>query len=199
MASQNTPSIGTTAPTTNPASPRTQTRLPAHRPLNSTPRPNAHHQLRAQTPQQRQTTGSTTTTITSTPAEPINQPPTLVLHLRADSDTQSRRRIQWTEDTVDNEGMGKKKSKVCCIYHRTRDFGESSSEDESSSDADASDSDAGGDAGDGARRCGHGHRHKGKHDTRRRKDGEPDDNKSLPRRASPNAYEKQPHVHRRDG
>ncbi|KAA8907879.1 hypothetical protein TRICI_004886 [Trichomonascus ciferrii] len=54
----------------------------------------------------------------------------------------SRRQVRWTEDVVDNEHMNKKKSKICCIYRRPKDFGESSSE---SSDSD-SDSD-----------CGHDH------------------------------------------
>ncbi|AHL30100.1 protein phosphatase inhibitor [Encephalitozoon intestinalis ATCC 50506] len=26
------------------------------------------------------------------------------------------RRVTWTKETVDNEGLGKKKSKICCIY-----------------------------------------------------------------------------------
>ncbi|CCI74102.1 ECU05_0185 [Encephalitozoon cuniculi GB-M1] len=26
------------------------------------------------------------------------------------------RHVTWTEETVDNEGLGKKKSKICCIY-----------------------------------------------------------------------------------
>ncbi|CAD8113262.1 unnamed protein product [Paramecium primaurelia] len=26
--------------------------------------------------------------------------------------------VQWTEDTVDNEDLGKLKSKICCIYHK---------------------------------------------------------------------------------
>jgi protein phosphatase 1 regulatory subunit 11 len=56
----------------------------------------------------------------------------------------SRRQVRWTEDVVDNEHMNKKKSKICCIYRRPKDFGESSSE---SSDSD-SDSD-----------CGHDHHH----------------------------------------
>lgn len=33
-----------------------------------------------------------------------------------------RRTVRWTEDTVDNEGLGKKKSKICCIFHKRRDF-----------------------------------------------------------------------------
>ena len=28
----------------------------------------------------------------------------------------TRKRVTWTEDTVDNEHMGKKKSNICCIY-----------------------------------------------------------------------------------
>ena len=30
------------------------------------------------------------------------------------------KRVTWSEDTVDNEGMGKKKSNICCIYHRPK-------------------------------------------------------------------------------
>lgn len=26
------------------------------------------------------------------------------------------RRVTWTEQTVDNEGMGRRSSKICCIY-----------------------------------------------------------------------------------
>ncbi|KAJ6016697.1 Type 1 phosphatases regulator ypi1 [Penicillium sp. IBT 35674x] len=52
----------------------------------------------------------------------------------------SSRRIRWSEDVVDNEGMGKKSSKVCCIYHKARPVGESSSESESSSSSSDSDS-----------------------------------------------------------
>lgn len=51
---------------------------------------------------------------------------------------QSKAKVAWDEDVVDNEGCGKKKSKICCIYHKPRRFDESSDE---SSDSDASDSD----------------------------------------------------------
>lgn len=37
-------------------------------------------------------------------------------------------RVRWREDTVDNEGMNKKKSKCCCVYQKPLQFGESSSE-----------------------------------------------------------------------
>ncbi|EFW23388.1 Type 1 phosphatases regulator ypi1 [Coccidioides posadasii str. Silveira] len=50
-----------------------------------------------------------------------------------------RRHIRWAEDVVDNEGQGKKSSKVCCIYHKPREVGESSSESDSS-DSDSSES-----------------------------------------------------------
>jgi len=56
----------------------------------------------------------------------------------------TRQSVVWGEDVVDNEGCGKKKSKICCIYHKPRRFDESSSESESGSDADSDDS------------CGHG-------------------------------------------
>merc|ERR1711988_105706 len=39
------------------------------------------------------------------------------------------KKITWTEDTVDNEGLGKKKSKCCCQYQKPRaDLEESSSD-----------------------------------------------------------------------
>ncbi|ODV89611.1 hypothetical protein CANCADRAFT_46027 [Tortispora caseinolytica NRRL Y-17796] len=56
-------------------------------------------------------------------------------------DTSSRRTVRWVEDTVDNEHLNKKKSKICCIYHRPKAFDESSDEDSSSSDSDSSSSD----------------------------------------------------------
>ena len=39
--------------------------------------------------------------------------------------------VTWAEDTVDNEGAGKMKSKKCCIFKKKRQFGESSSEEDS--------------------------------------------------------------------
>merc|ERR1712142_1205284 len=42
------------------------------------------------------------------------------------------RRVQWAEDTVDNEHMNKKKSKCCCVYKKPLKFGESESEDSDS-------------------------------------------------------------------
>ncbi|RDL39098.1 uncharacterized protein BP5553_03438 [Venustampulla echinocandica] len=108
--------------------------------------------------------------------------------------TGRRTRIQWAEDVVDNEGLGRKKSKVCCIYHPQRGIDESS--DESSSDSSSDDSDSGDDgaarvsrshdrAGGGRGGCGPGH----DHDGHGHKKG-----KKKARAPSPNAYEKMPKV-----
>jgi len=51
--------------------------------------------------------------------------PTVVLRLRK---PRTSREVHWAQDTVDNEGLGKKKSKCCCIYEKPKTFGESSSE-----------------------------------------------------------------------
>ncbi|KAI9849346.1 MAG: hypothetical protein M1837_004806 [Sclerophora amabilis] len=64
------------------------------------------------------------------------------LRLRGASRADQQRGIRWAEDVVDNEGMGKKKSKACCIYHRPRDVNESSSGSSSSSSDSDSDSDS---------------------------------------------------------
>lgn len=48
----------------------------------------------------------------------------------AKNPTRSSRRVSWTSDTVDNELMNKKKSKCCCIFQKTKNWNESSSEDE---------------------------------------------------------------------
>ena len=41
--------------------------------------------------------------------------------------------VKWAEETVDNEHLGRKSSKRCCIFHKNKVFGESDS-DESDSD-----------------------------------------------------------------
>ncbi|XP_045614919.1 LOW QUALITY PROTEIN: E3 ubiquitin-protein ligase PPP1R11 [Procambarus clarkii] len=38
------------------------------------------------------------------------------------------KKVSWTNDTVDNENMGKKKSKCCCVYVKPHEFNESSSD-----------------------------------------------------------------------
>lgn len=69
------------------------------------------------------------------PASSSTGPPTQVLTLREPEDN----RVQWTDDTVDNENMGKQKSNKCCIYKKPRTFGESSSESSYDGNDDSSD------------------------------------------------------------
>ncbi|KAI5302371.1 tRNA methyltransferase, has a role in tRNA modification [Ascosphaera pollenicola] len=125
--------------------------------------------------------------------------PTAVLHLRgvatptsetasAHTDESSRASVQWADDVVDNEGMGKKKSKVCCIYEKPRAVDESSSESDSSSSG--SDSDSGDEQG-GENKPSRSHRHD--HDENDPCNHNHGDKRAKPRRkAPPNAYERQP-------
>jgi protein phosphatase 1 regulatory subunit 11 len=91
------------------------------------------------------TTGSVTTTmtITAVPTTTVETTPShdgevLRLTLRP------RPSVRWDENVTDNEGMGRKSSKRCCIFHKEREFGESSTdssaeEDDNNNDDDASD------------------------------------------------------------
>jgi protein phosphatase 1 regulatory subunit 11 len=160
-------------------------------------------------PQQVQLRGSGTATPTSTHgSQTILQTnagpsaPSGTLRLRAEP--QERRGIRWAEDVVDNEGMGKKSSKVCCIYHKPHEPGDSDSD--SSSSSSDSDSDDEPDlsrarkAGGGGRkgRDGHGHDHDhGDGDCNDKVKGK---GKGKERKPSPNAYERQPkHKSKKDG
>ena len=40
--------------------------------------------------------------------------------------------VRWAAGTVDNEHLGRKSSKKCCVYHKPRAFGESDSDDSDS-------------------------------------------------------------------
>ncbi|GFO48991.1 protein phosphatase 1 regulatory subunit 11 [Plakobranchus ocellatus] len=60
-----------------------------------------------------------------------------VLTLRLQQPGRPEQKVKWSSDTVDNEFMGKKKSKCCCIYEKPKVFGES---DSSSEDEDGDDS-----------------------------------------------------------
>ncbi|KAK5171410.1 Type 1 phosphatases regulator ypi1 [Saxophila tyrrhenica] len=125
-------------------------------------------------------------TITSTTAGP--SVPFGTLRLRAQPE--ERPRVQWAEDVVDNEGMGKKSSKVCCIYHKPHEPGDSESDSDSSSSSDG-DSDSEPDlsrarrAGGSGKGKGRGRKHQHEHEG----DGK---GKGKERKASPNAYERQP-------
>ena len=41
-----------------------------------------------------------------------------------------RNNVQWQPGTIDNENMGKKKSKICCIYNKPHTLDSSSSSDD---------------------------------------------------------------------
>ncbi|WWC70121.1 uncharacterized protein I206_104068 [Kwoniella pini CBS 10737] len=76
--------------------------------------------------------GTAQTEIEAGPStSPPEQPPAGVLKLRGGP--LKKQRVVWTDETVDNEGMGKKKSKICCIYHKPKAFDESSDESSCSS------------------------------------------------------------------
>ncbi|CAK4010189.1 Hypothetical predicted protein [Lecanosticta acicola] len=110
--------------------------------------------------------------------------PSATLRLRASPDQASARHIRWSSDVIDNEGMGKKSSKVCCIYHKPHEPGESDSESSSSSDDDSSD-----DEPDLSRAQRGGGGRGRKHGTGDKGDGK---GKGKERKPSPNAYERQP-------
>ncbi|KAF2204771.1 hypothetical protein GQ43DRAFT_387269 [Delitschia confertaspora ATCC 74209] len=142
--------------------------------------------------------GSTTTIVQPNPVLRLSLPAG-TLRLRAEP--AEERHIQWAADVIDNEGMGRKSSKVCCIYHKPREAGESSDESSSDSSSD-SDSDSEPDNSQarpvGGRRGGkprgrrphdhdHGDGHNPDHD-----EGPSKPRKRPHRKPSPNAYEKMP-------
>ncbi|CAL8083358.1 unnamed protein product [Orchesella dallaii] len=72
------------------------------------------------------TTSQTTLEATARP-EAQESSSTVRLVLRK---PKNKKKVVWTEETVDNEHMNKRKSKCCCIYKKPHVFGESSSESE---------------------------------------------------------------------
>ncbi len=70
---------------------------------------------------------STQTQVETTSQVETAPPPLLMLNLRG------RPQITWAEETVDNEHLGRKSSKRCCIFHKVKKFAESDS-DETSED-----------------------------------------------------------------
>eukprot|EP00568_Trieres_chinensis_P001348 CAMPEP_0183291300 /NCGR_PEP_ID=MMETSP0160_2-20130417/768_1 /TAXON_ID=2839 ORGANISM="Odontella Sinensis, Strain Grunow 1884" /NCGR_SAMPLE_ID=MMETSP0160_2 /ASSEMBLY_ACC=CAM_ASM_000250 /LENGTH=116 /DNA_ID=CAMNT_0025452091 /DNA_START=135 /DNA_END=485 /DNA_ORIENTATION=+ len=72
-----------------------------------------------------------TATMTMTETRTREQEDVLRLTLRPPQ------RVTWDENVEDNEGLGRKSSKRCCIFHKQRPFGESST-DSSDEDSDAS-------------------------------------------------------------
>lgn len=89
----------------------------------------------------------TETVQTSTPPPPQQEGRSLTIKLRK---RKTEKKVEWSSDTVDNEHLGRRSSKCCCIYEKPRQFGESSSESEGEDD----------DEGCGSAHCimGHGRR-----------------------------------------
>lgn len=123
-----------------------------------------------------------------------------VLSLTGEPSTE--RRVQWDDDVIDNEHLNKKKSKICCIFKRQKEFGESSDESSSESDSDSSGSESdggpvskpssgkgkGGSDKDNDGSCGHDHsdpNHQHHHSHRGPK---------KPKRRVLNEYERMPKV-----
>ncbi|KAF9778894.1 phosphatase inhibitor-domain-containing protein [Thelephora terrestris] len=125
----------------------------------------------------------------SNPSHDQGNTPQGVLRLRGGP--RSRPAVVWREDVIDNENMGKKSTKICCIYHKARKFGESSSE-ESSSDSDSE--------------CDHDHhRHQhhrsvqGNGGTEKERNPEGAEVEELESDNEPNAYERPPGWKRKKG
>nr|XP_057904062.1 E3 ubiquitin-protein ligase PPP1R11 [Doryrhamphus excisus] len=93
----------------------------------------------------------TETVETSTPPPPQQEGRSLTIKLRK---RKTEKKVEWSSDTVDNEHLGRRSSKCCCIYEKPRQFGESSSESEGDDDDDE---------GCGSAHCilGHGRRDHG--------------------------------------
>lgn len=75
--------------------------------------------------------GSSGTVTTVVEATETTDGETKVLKLRRrEAKPELRKKVSWTSETIDNEGLGRKKSKCCCIYVKPKKFGESDTESE---------------------------------------------------------------------
>ncbi|KAJ1134884.1 hypothetical protein NDU88_001330 [Pleurodeles waltl] len=72
---------------------------------------------------------NTVTETTCSTSEPENRSLTIKLRKR-----KTDKKVEWSSDTVDNEHLGRRSSKCCCIYEKPRAFGESSTESEDEDD-----------------------------------------------------------------
>ncbi|XP_072531985.1 E3 ubiquitin-protein ligase PPP1R11 [Salminus brasiliensis] len=77
--------------------------------------------------------GPSSETITETvptgapPPPPQQEGRSLTIKLRK---RKTEKKVEWSSDTVDNEHLGRRSSKCCCVYEKPRQFGESSTESE---------------------------------------------------------------------
>lgn len=102
----------------------------------------------AETVQGTSTETITETVPTNTPPPPQQEGRSLTIKLRK---RKTDKKVEWSSDTVDNEHLGRRSSKCCCVYEKPRQFGESSTESEGEDDE-----------GCGSAHCimGHGSRHR---------------------------------------
>ena len=94
-----------------------------------------------------QADGSIAATVTETEAvsqhqletapSPISPRPSGSILLVGRRSMNTERRISWDASVIDNEGMSKKKSKVCCIYKKSGRYDESSDENNNSDENDS--------------------------------------------------------------
>ncbi|KAM9266840.1 LOW QUALITY PROTEIN: E3 ubiquitin-protein ligase PPP1R11-like [Cariama cristata] len=97
--------------------------------------------------------GCGTATVRTGAAEPENRSLTLKLRKRKPD-----KKVEWSSDTVDNEHLGRRSSKCCCIYEKPRAFGESSTESEEEEEEEEVVVARGGDEGCGHLHCVRGHK-----------------------------------------
>ncbi|KAG2571116.1 hypothetical protein PVAP13_7KG062400 [Panicum virgatum] len=91
---------------------------------------------RAPPPPHSSSAGSVTVTVDPSPSSSSSAPPpataapapaeAVVLRLKR----RGKKKVSWKEGTVDNEGLGRKSSKKCCIFHKEVPFDEDCSDDE---------------------------------------------------------------------
>ena len=73
--------------------------------------------------------GSQTVEASEVKSSESSSVPTLKLRLTKNKDkSKERRQVKWSTETVDNEHLGRKKSKCCCVFVKKRPFGQSDSE-----------------------------------------------------------------------
>merc|ERR1711982_7648 len=90
--------------------------------------------------------GTVTATVVMTQNSDQQQPdsaPVLRLQLRRQGN------VTFHNSVVDNEGMGRKSSKRCCIFHKQKAFGESSTESDDGDDNGSTSSSSSGGEGSG--------------------------------------------------